>query len=283
MLFTAFIVFCGIYHFYRLPFGPKKAPSHFQEQMAACVLVGLIYYICEVYLDDIIVHGKTNEEFLARLKQVFDRMDAYQIKLKPNKCKFGLSSVEYCGRVISKYGLSMSEKKISSVINFPEPVFAKEMKSFLGLANYFREFVPNHSTIVQPLQALIPEYRRSNRLVWNNEARLAYNAVKQLINDCPTMYFLLPEGELYLYTDASDYGIGGYLYQLVDAKERPCAFISKSLTSTQLKWAIIQKEAYAIFVVLKQLDHLLRDRVFKLFTDHKNLLYQRNTDYLRLS
>jgi hypothetical protein len=273
MLFTAFIVFCGIYHFCRLPFGPKKAPAHFQEQMAACVLVGLIYYICEVYLDDIIVHGKTTEEFLARLKQVFERMDRYHIKLKPSKCRFGLSSVEYCGRVISKYGLSMSEKKIASVINFPEPVFAKEMKSFLGLANYFREFVPNHSTVVQPLQALIPEYRRSNRLVWNNEARLAFNAVRQLINDCPTMYFLLPEGELYLYTDASDYGIGGYLYQLIDAKERPCAFISKSLTSTQLKWAIIQKEAYAIFIVLKELDHLLRDRVFKLFTDHKNLLY----------
>jgi transposase InsO family protein len=273
MIFTAFIVFCGIYHFCRLPFGPKKAPSHFQEQMAATVLLGLIYYICEVYLDDIIVHGKTHEEFLFRLRQVFDRMDRYHIKLKPNKCKFGLSSVEYCGRVISKNGLSMSEKKIASVINFPIPEFAKQMKSFLGLANYFREFVPNHSTVVQPLQALIPEYRRSNRLVWNAEARLAYDAIKKLINDCPTMYFLLPEGELYLYTDASDYGIGGYLYQLVDAKERPVAFVSKSLSSTQLRWAIIQKEAYAIFETLKQLDHLLRDRKFRLFTDHKNLLY----------
>ncbi len=69
------------------------------------------------------------------------------------------------------------------------------------------------------------------------------------------------------------YGIGGYLYQIVDAKERPVAFISKSLTSTQLRWAIIQKEAYAIFESVKQLDHLLRNRKFKLFTDHKNLLY----------
>jgi hypothetical protein len=87
------------------------------------------------------------------------------------------------------------------------------------------------------------------------------------------MYFLVPDGELYLYTDASDFGIGGYLYQLIDGKERPVAFVSKSLTSTQLRWAIIQKEAYAIFVTIKQLDHLLRDRHFKLFTDHKNLLY----------
>jgi transposase InsO family protein len=273
MLFTAFIVFCGIYHFCRLPMGPKKAPAHFQEQMAATVLLGLIYYICEVYLDDIIVHGKTNEEFLFRLRQVFERMDRYLIKLKPTKCRFGTPKIEYCGRVISKDGLSMSEKKIASVINFPLPEFARQLKGFLGLANYFREFVPNHSTVVQPLQALIPEYRRSNRIVWNDEARLAYASIKQLINDCPTMYFLLPEGELYLYTDASDYGIGGYLYQIIDAKERPVAFVSKSLTSTQLRWAIIQKEAYAIFETLKQLDHLLRDRKFKLFTDHKNLLY----------
>jgi hypothetical protein len=107
--------------------------------MAATVLLGLIYYICEVQLDDIIVHGKTHEEFLFRLRQVFDRMDRFHIKREPNKCKFGLSSVEYCGRVISKNDLSMSENK--TVINFPIPEFAKQMKSFLGLANYFRIIV----------------------------------------------------------------------------------------------------------------------------------------------
>jgi hypothetical protein len=88
MLFTAFIVFCGI--FISADFlGPKKAPAHFQEQMAATVLLGLIYYICEVYLDDIIVHGKTNEEFIFNLREVFKRMDRYNIKLKPTKCRFG--------------------------------------------------------------------------------------------------------------------------------------------------------------------------------------------------
>jgi hypothetical protein len=87
------------------------------------------------------------------------------------------------------------------------------------------------------------------------------------------MYLLLPEGELYLYTDASDYSIGGYLHQLVDAKERPVTFVSKSLSSTQLQCATIQKEAYVIFETLKQLDHLLRDRKCRLFTDYENLLY----------
>jgi hypothetical protein len=78
-------------------------------------------------------------------------MDRYDIRLKPNKCNFGTPKIEYCGRVISKLGLSMSEKKIASVVNFSFPEFAKQVKSFLGLANYFREFVPNRSTVVQPL------------------------------------------------------------------------------------------------------------------------------------
>jgi hypothetical protein len=193
--------------------------------MAATVLLGLIYYICEVYLDDIIVHGKTTEEFIFNLWEVLKRMDRFHIKFKPTKCRFGLPAIEYCGRVISQNGLSMSEKKKVSVINFPLPEFASALglKTALGLFNYFRDFIPNHSTIVQPLQALIPEYRRFNRIVWNDEARLAFASIKQLLNDCPTMYFLLPDGKLYLYTDASDHGIGGYLYQLVDAKERPVA------------------------------------------------------------
>ena len=83
MILTAFIAFCGIYQWCRLPMGLKKAPPHFQEQMASVVLIGLIYIICEVYLDDIIVHGATAEEFLARLRLVFERMDHYHIILKP--------------------------------------------------------------------------------------------------------------------------------------------------------------------------------------------------------
>ena len=142
---TAFIVFGAIYHFLRLPFGPKKAPPHFQEQMASVVLLGLIYYICEVYLDDIIVHGKTTKEFLFRLEEVFKRMRKFVLFLKPKKCRLGMSAVEYCGRVISEEGLSMSEKKCQTINLFPEPVLAAQMKSFLGMCNYFRDFIRNHN------------------------------------------------------------------------------------------------------------------------------------------
>jgi hypothetical protein len=273
MVLTAFIVFCGIFEFTRLPFGPKKAPAHFQEQMAACVLLGLIYFICEVYLDDIIVHGKTSAEFLFRLREVFKRLRKFKLTVKPSKCSFGMPKVEYCGREISELGLSMSEKKCQTINNFPEPKLAQGLKSFLGMVNYFRDFVQNHSDIVRPLQNLIPEYKRSNIIIWTEEARLAFSAIKNMINDCPTMYFLENNADIYICTDASDYGIGGYCYQIIENKERPVAFMSKSLTSTQLLWPIIQKEAYSIFVSCKDFDYLIRDRKFIIFTDHRNLQF----------
>jgi hypothetical protein len=125
-------MFSGVFHYFRLPFGPKRAPSYFQEMMAAVVLAGLVYFICETYLDDCIIHAANNESFLARLEQVFQRFHKHKLFLKPAKCQFGLTKVEFCGRVISKDGISMSAKKISQVLNFPLLTYHKQLKSRLG-------------------------------------------------------------------------------------------------------------------------------------------------------
>lgn len=139
MLYTAFICYAGIYHFTRLPFGPKRAPSYFQEQLASVVLAGLIYYILEVYLDDVIIHGKGDDQFLERLEIVFQRFDKFNITLQPRKCKFGMKRIEYVGRQICKEGTSMSQTKIRSVVDFPKPTTNTALRSFLGLANYMRD------------------------------------------------------------------------------------------------------------------------------------------------
>ena len=120
-VFTAFLCFCGLYQFTRLPFGPKWAPSYFQEQMITKVLQGLLYVSCEMYLDDCIVYVSNEDQFLTRLKQVFQRFRERGLLLKAKKCKFGLPQIEYVGRVISKEELSMSMVKIQSVLNFEKP------------------------------------------------------------------------------------------------------------------------------------------------------------------
>jgi RNase H-like domain found in reverse transcriptase/Reverse transcriptase (RNA-dependent DNA polymerase)/Integrase core domain/Integrase zinc binding domain/Chromo (CHRromatin Organisation MOdifier) domain len=274
MLYTAFICYAGIYHFTRLPFGPKRAPSYFQEQMASVVLAGLIYYICEMYVDDCIVHGKGNDQFLERLELIFQRFSKHNILLQPKKCKFGMSVIEYVGRQISKEGTSMSPNKIKTVVDFPKPTTNTALRSFLGLANYMRDFVRNHSTTVAPLHAMVDQAKgKSHPIKWTPEGEAAFIDIKRRIDQSPLLYFDDESEPITLMTDASDYGIGGHLFQTIKGAERTIAFVSKSLTETQLRWSVIQKEAYAIFYCVTHLGHILRDRTFIIRTDHKNLTF----------
>ena len=149
---TAFITFMGTYEWNRVPMGPKGSASYFQQQIATVVLVGLVYHICEQYLDDILAYASSGKELLIRLRLLFERFRKFKITLNPDKCKLGLSSVEYTGHVIDETGLSFTDKKLSGVKAFPIPDTQKQLKSFLGLANYFRDHVRNLSIIVQPLQ-----------------------------------------------------------------------------------------------------------------------------------
>jgi transposase InsO family protein len=271
--YTSFILFCGVYQFTRLPFGPKRAPSYFQQVMATVVLAGLIYITCEMYIDDCNVFGKNTNEFISRLRGVFLRFRTHKLFLKAKKCYFGYAEIDFVGKVLSENGLQMSQAKIRSVLDFPKPIIAKQLKSFLGLVNYFRDFIRNQSSIVHPLHQLILNYNKTKKIIWTLEADACFDLVKSEVAKCTTMHFLDDHAPISLQTDASDYGVGGYLFQRVDGKEIPVAFVSKSLSKTQLRWSVIQKEAYAIFYSCTYLKSLLRDRKFTIFTDHRNLLF----------
>ena len=149
---SAFMTFMGVFEWLRVPMGLKGAPSYFQQQMAIRVLRGLIYHILELYLDDVIVFGRTEDELLKNLRQVFDRFRKHGLTLNPGKCRFGLTKVEYVGHTIDERGLTYSDEKLREVLNFPKPVTQKNMKQFLGLVNYFRDHIRNHSMLVQPLK-----------------------------------------------------------------------------------------------------------------------------------
>ena len=166
----------------------------------------------------------------------------------------------------------MSQEKMRNVLNFPKPVLSKQLKSFLGLVTYFHHFVRNASTVVYSLRQLLLDYNKYKKITWTVEALRAFNLIKSEISKCTTMHFLSDTDPIYLHTDASDCGVGAYLFQLVDGEETPIVFVSKSFNKAQLRWAVIQKEAYAIFYSCTYLKSLLRDRMFTLRTDHRNLL-----------
>ena len=216
--------------------GLKGAPSYFQRMLATVVFIGLIHVIMELYIDDVIVHGPDDGEFLRRLRQVFERLRKYKVTLNPAKCRFGMDTIEYVGHIIDPTGLSFSQDKKEKVRDFPLPVQAKHVRSFIGLANYFRDHIQNHSTLMVPLQRLILDYERSRKVIWNEEAKASFEAIKNAIADCPKIYFLDDDtnrSPVFLHTDASDYGIGAYLFQVKDGTEYPLQFISKAFDTVQ--------------------------------------------------
>ena len=272
-MFTAFITFMGIFEWLRVPMGLKGAPSYFQKVLATVVLVGLMYTICELYIDDIIVHAREPTEFVERLRRVFERLRKHKITLNPEKCSFGLPSVEYVGHTIDETGLSFSPEKLDEVLAIPPPQYAKELRSFLGLGSYFRDHIQNLASIAKPLQNMLINYEKKKKLLWTNESEQAFLDIKEAIRRCPKLFFMNDDGPVFLHTDASDYGIGGYVFQIIDGKEYPIAFMSKTLSAEEMKWTTIEKECYAIVISLRKFEYLLRDRKFTLRTDHENLTY----------
>ena len=270
---TSFTTFMGTYQWTRVPMGLKGAPSYFQQMMAHYVLRPLIGTNCEIYIDDIIIWGSTESEFLHNLALVLARLREYNISLNPEKGKLGLEEVEYVGHVLNQRGLTFSRKKIENVITFRLPNSHKELKSFLGLTGYFRDHIKDYGLLVHSLQNIVKPYKPNIKIKWNEKMISAFRELQQAIEHCPTLFFMNYSAPIFLYTDASDYGIGAYLYQVVDDSEQPVAFLSKTLNSTELKWSTPEKEAYAIFYAVTKLEYLLRDIHFNLKTDHRNLTF----------
>ena len=143
---TAFTTHNGLFEFRKIPFGLANAPSTFYA-----VLRNLQYDICLVYLDDIIIFSQTFDDHLKHLNDVFSRLRSANIRLKPSKCSFACSEVEYLGHVVSRDGIRPDPSKINAVKEFPIPRCTKDVRSFLGLANYYRRFIKNFAVIALPL------------------------------------------------------------------------------------------------------------------------------------
>ena len=285
--YTAFRAQNGIYRWKRLPMGLTGAGSYFQHSLATQVLRELLHNGVELYLDDCMVHADSIESFIDRLRSVFHRFRDADITLNPAKCVIGKSQVEYVGHTIDKDGLHFTRSKLDSVVNFPRPTMKKQVKSFLGLANYFRDHIRNHSNRVYPLQELVANYDKRHarqHVTWTKEAIAAFEDIREAIDNCPKLWFLDNHSPIYLQTDASDYGIGAYLYQIVSQEdgssmEHPIGFISKAIANAHSNWDTPMKEGYAIFYALKKWEYLLRDRRFTILTDHQNLTRLRSDHY----
>jgi hypothetical protein len=274
--YTAFITPDGLYEWARVPMGNKGAPTYFQHNVGVHVLGNLLHTICELYIDDCIVFGWDEGSFVENLRAVLEKI--LECNVNPEKCQFGLDKVEYVGHVIDATGKKFSLEKIAGATNFSIPTSIKGVRGFIGMANYFSDYVADMSGLLRPLRDVVKTYHDTGCLMWTSEAREAFEKVKRAIQENEKLFFYDgAHGQVFVYTDASDYGIGAYVCQRcrIDGEDKEFAigYYSRALTPQEQRWTTIEKECYAIVATFKKFDYLLRDISFTLYTDHRNLTF----------
>ena len=270
---TSFICPRGMYRFRTMPFGLCNAGATFQRLMDI-VMSGLNLEICLVYLDDIVVYAKTPEQHLQRLATVLSRLSDAGLKLKPEKCRFFRKSVQFLGHVISHEGIGTDPEKIKAVVEWPRPTSATEVRSFIGLAGYYRRFVRDFAKIASPLHALV---RNDSKFKWSDQAQGSFDTLKLALTTPPILAMPNDQGEFVLDTDASDRAIGAVLSQRQDGVERVIAYASRSLDRREQNYCVTRKELLAIVHFLKYFKQYLLGRTFKVRTDHAALSWLRHT------
>ena len=223
---TAFRTSSGqLFEFNQVPFGLCNAPATFSRLMDR-VLAGLHWETCLFYLDDIIVFSSTWEEHLARLREVFERLRHAKLKLGAAKCTFAAKEVSYLGHRVTEEGLLPDPLLLAAIRDIPPPTTATEVRSFLGLAGYYRRYVKGFAAIATPLHALT---RKDVVFHWSEDCQAAFDQLKTRLTTSPITAFPDFSQEFRLYTDASTAGLGAIMAQVRDGKERIICCASRAL------------------------------------------------------
>jgi len=209
-----------------MPFGLTGAPSIFQRLMDF-VLCGLLYVTCLVYIDDIIVFGRTFDEHLVRLREVFGRIRTANLKIRsPSKCSFFQRTVSFLGHVISENGIAMQPEKIEAIQTWSPCRDLTELRAFLGTCGYYRRFVENFAGIASPLYALM---RKGVRFELTIECQEAFEELKLRLMSGHILALPIDEGTYILDADASGFGLRAILSQTQFGTERVIAYSSRTL------------------------------------------------------
>ena len=262
---TAFHTSGGqLFEFNQVPFGLCNAPAAFSHLMDR-VLAGLHWETCLFYLDDIIVFAATWEEHLARLRQVFEWLRHVQLKLGTEKCTFAAKEVSYLGHRVTSEGFLPDPTLLTAIREIGTPKNATEVRSFLGLAWYYRRYVKNFATIAGPLHALT---RIDAVFHWSLECQQTFDRLKTLLTTSPITAF--PDFNLpfRLYTDASTTGLGAILAQVQEGKERIICCASRSLIQAEKTYPATKLECLAIVWAVATFRPYLMSMSFEVYTDH---------------
>lgn len=269
---TAFMHNGTQYMFKKAPFGLKPLSSLFQRGMSR--ILGDLPFVLN-FIDDIVIFSKNRDEHAEHVRTVIKRLTAANLIVNRNKSNFYSTQITLLGFVIGLHGKSVDPKKFANIDEWEAPTTAKQIQSYLGTFNFFREYIPIFSTVTAPLDAL---RNRSEPFVLNHEQMHAFNTLKELLTHAPILSF--PDFDLpfYVATDASDVGIGAVLYQLPRGKQFPkdiryISFMARSLQQSERKYSATKKELLAIVFALNKFHTYLWGNPFELYTDHRALMF----------
>lgn len=257
----------GLYRYKRLPFGVASAPALFQRIMEQ-ILLDLPQ--CACYLDDIIICGKDQKECERNVIVVLERLKKYNVKVNLEKCMFNKTEVEFLGFRLSKEGIKPSSSKIKAIQEAPTPTNLTQLRSYLGLLNYYNKFIPMSSELLKPLYNL---ERKDVQFQWTNDCKEAFEKSKSILVQSSLLVHYNPDEEIVISSDASPYACGAVLSHVINGNERPIMFVSSTFTDAEKNYAQIEREALAIIFALKRFHKFIYGRAFTIYTDHKPLEY----------
>ena len=269
---TAFSSPNGKFEFNVMPFGLSNAGASYQRMMDMC-LAGLPSDRTLAYMDDIVVFNSTFEQHIQDLATVFDRLRSAKVSLKASKCVFASEKVNFLGYELSFEGIQPQQRLTEAISNFPPPTTRKELKSFLGLAGFYRAFIRNFATITQPLNRLTSD---NVQFAWSESCESAFCEIKRRLTSQPILAFPKLNETFIIEVDASDFAAGGVLSQKgSDGLLHSIAYFSTAFKSSQRNWATITKEAFALILAIRHWHVYLSGTPFVLNSDHNPLVHLR--------
>ncbi|KAL0533347.1 hypothetical protein IC582_030166 [Cucumis melo] len=262
---TAFRSRYGHYEFIVMSFGLTNAPAVFMDLMNRVFREFLDTFVI-VFIDDILIYSKTEAEHEEHLRIVLQTLWDNKLYAKFSKCEFWLKQVSFLGHVVSKAGVSVDPAKIEAVTGWTRPSTVSEVRSFLGLAGYYRRFVENFSRIATPLTQLT---RKGAPFVWSKACEDSFQNLKQKLVTAPVLTVPDGSGSFVIYSDASKKGLGCVLMQ----QGKVVAYASRQLKSHEQNYPTHDLELAAVVFALKIWRHYLYGEKIQIFTDHKSLKY----------
>ena len=246
---TAFIADKANYCYTVMPFGLKNAGATYQRMMNK-VFDDQIGKNVEVYIDDMIVKSKLQEDHIKNLQQTFDKLRRYRIKLNPAKCAFGVPAGKFLGFMLTNRGIKANPDKCKAVLNMKAPRTKKEVQQLIGRLAALTRFLPKSAEKALPFFKLLKKETQGG---WNRECEAAFKEIKQCLATPPVLTKLKPEETLFVYLSVGEEAVSAALVRDTEAKQKPIYFVGKALQSSELRYQKIEKVAFALLITARRL------------------------------